>query len=142
MDTEPQSSQRNHPVYVPTRMRCSRCGADTPKQNISYRNPQTGEQKDDKGLPACLIMIVGYLAVAIVLSLPVIGFIYLTGAPSYDGDVLIGCYPIALAGAIAAIPLYRAWRRNRLSKTYLKIGHFTCKHCGGRWEVVQEPTAK
>jgi hypothetical protein len=62
METEPEFSQRNHLAYVPTRMRCSRCGADTPKKNISYRNPQTGEQKNDKGLPACLIMIVGYFA--------------------------------------------------------------------------------
>jgi hypothetical protein len=108
---------------------------------MSYRNPQTGAQKNYKGLPGCLIMIVGYFAVAIVLSLAISGFIYLTGAPSYDGDVAIGCWPIPLVGAIAAIPLYRAWRRNRLSKTYLKIGQFTCTRCGEWWEFVQEPTA-
>lgn len=142
MNTKPDAFQPQK--IVPAQVQCPRCGAYTPKQTISYRNPQTWEQKDDKGLPGCLIMIVGFLVVGIVVELVVAGLLYLTGLmndPLYGDVGLIG-YPFAFAGAVAAIPIYREWRRNRLRKTHTTIRRFECWQCKNEWTVTQEPTAK
>ncbi len=144
METEPESPQRNHLAYEPHQIQCPRCGTYNPKRRISYENPRTGEHKSAEGLHGCLIYMVAFFAIGIVVVLGVAGLLYLTGAINdpLNGDAGLISYPIAFAGAFAAIPLYRSYRRNRLSKTHITVGHFVCRQCEKEWTVIQEPPAK
>ena len=138
MNTNPDAFQQQK--IVPVQVQCPRCGTYAPRQTMSYRNPQTGEQKDDTWLPECLIMIVGFLVVMLVI----VGLWYLTGINNIpnSGDAGFFIYPFAFAVAAAAMAIYRQWRQNRLRKTHTTIRRFECWQCKNEWTVTQEPTAK
>ena len=60
---------------------------------------------------------------------------------------LVYLYPLcvipigSIFAAIIAIPLHRAWRRHRLSKTHITVRHFVCRQCKNEWTVTQEPVS-
>ena len=115
---------------------------------MSYENPRTGMYQSSTVLDGCLIsiglFIVAYLAIGIVVEFGVFGLLYFTGHisdPQYGAIGLIG-FPIAFLGAIISIPLYWAWRQNRLSKTHITVWRFMCRQCKMEWTYRQEPTGK
>lgn len=145
MNTELESSQRNHLASETKYPQCPNCRTANPKRYVTYRHPQTGMYKSAKGLNGCLFWIIAYVAIGLLTDfLIVLPILFITGKlfdPLY-GDVGMIAIPIAVVGASIALPLFRVRREDRLNKTHLKIEHFTCRHCKERWDVVQEPPAK
>jgi hypothetical protein len=140
MNTKSDAFQQQH--SDPAKVQCPRCGAYTPKQTMSYRNPQTGEQVADDALVLAMVICV---CIFFVVVLGGNGLLYLLGA--YKGDPAnaeFGCIfiPIALFCVIAAAPIYVAWRRKSLSKRFVTVRRFVCWNCNNEWTVTQEPPAK
>jgi hypothetical protein len=151
MNTEPDAFQQQH--IDPAKVQCPRCGAYNPKQNISYENPQTGKRRSGKEPDGCILYIVGFFVVFLALMAVwgIITLVYVSqgwdtrpGVSDYAGlgylFVFLGP-PICFIGTVF-VPLYRTWRRNRLSKTHITVRHFVCRQCKNEWTVTQEPPAK
>jgi len=151
METRTPSKQHNHPASEPTQIRCSRCGAYSPHWQISYWNPQTGEQKNLNN-PAAIGCLVGGVSIAILFFLVYFLVDYLNHIqygptlPGYvsDGEafmiILIAFVVAPIVAPIAFLISYR-WRRNRLRK-YYTITYFTCRQCTYQWTVTQAPAKK
>jgi hypothetical protein len=164
MDTKLDAFQQQH--IDPAKAQCPRCGADTPKQNISYRNPQTGEVVDkpesqtwiviytllEAFLMALAVAFKAFIAAGIV-ALLVVGTIFSLAHNPYENPLVntavalgllfpfVGAF-VAACAAFIAISRHQMRKRNRLSKTYITIHHFVCWQCKNEWTVTQEPTAK
>jgi hypothetical protein len=146
MESEPESSQRNQLVHdAPAYIRCPRCGEYYPELRVSFVNPQTGAHESAEGLHGCLISILAFFAI-LGVGIVIQSVLYYTLQPSTRVGILYIWFLVYLVGAIiaplSAIPLYRAWRQNRLRKTHSTMRRFVCRQCKNEWAATQEPPAK
>jgi hypothetical protein len=149
METEPESSPRDHLASVPlTHIHCPRCGAWTPKQTMTFQDPRTGGKI--RAFPqwhwGCLISFLAFIAFWVVSSVILTilsNILHPSEFSNFVGFEYLFAFCVGPVGsilaALLAIPLALAWRRNRLSKAYITVRHFVCRQCKHEWTVTQEP---